>query len=196
MVNNDKSEKQKTNQSNLLELHLQTSEKPLSLGYRFSFMGIIDKTLEQLKLINQATFKDKNPFDELYYDTMMKRTKSKNITNVLAVFNDVTVGALCSHYKEPTKTLYITNIVVLPAWRKLGIGRRLVEKADKIASTFDSCECIKMKINRGDTEAKQFLQHFGFEEEKVEKDSIGFDVDMQATSEDVILVKKVTQATE
>jgi ribosomal protein S18 acetylase RimI-like enzyme len=89
------------------------------------------------------------------------------------VYNDIAVGAVCSKLEEKDTKLNITNIHVLPKYRKLGVGSRLVDKAIEIAKkSGTNCKTVYMHVPMpiADEDLLKLFISNGFSKQEGDKD--------------------------
>mmetsp|Transcript_33611 Transcript_33611/g.86068 ORF Transcript_33611/g.86068 Transcript_33611/m.86068 type:complete len:160 (-) Transcript_33611:371-850(-) len=127
-----------------------------------AFTPLTDKIYEQIKLINSVSLP--THYSQETYDQF--RLAGEKYTRI-ALYNDVTVGALCSRVEG--KKVYIATLAVLPAYRGIGIGHQMLEDVVKNATESDSIDNIELHVQEGDETAINMYKKHGFEvAEKVE----------------------------
>ncbi|KAL0491277.1 N-alpha-acetyltransferase [Acrasis kona] len=154
----DKKDSGKINTSNLLS-HNDKPEAPCKTGFAFRYQGIIEKNIQQLKILNKHIYAASDK--EKFYTEVIN--KGPNFS-YFAVFNDISVGAVCT--KQIGGKIHISLIHVLPAYRKLGVGTRLIEKAAEIAES-NKIKVLTINVPVSDNDIANFITKMGFEKEEV-----------------------------
>ena len=148
---------EKVNQANLLK-HDEKEEAPCKNGYSFRFQGIIDKSVEQLKVLNKHIYPDSDK--EAIYTEVLKRGPT---FNYYGVYNDIAVGAVVTRQED--QKLYIAILHVLPRYRRLGVGSRLLDKALEIAKN-KNLKTVYLHAPAGDEALAAFLANKEFTQEE------------------------------
>ena len=134
-----------------------------------SFGEITPKNVEQLRKLNLAVFPVRYS-DKFYND--LASTPVQNYTH-LGYFSDILVGSICSRV-EPQEgssfKVYIMTIGVLAPYRRLGVGKRLLQKVLEACSQQPDCAEIYLHVQVGNESAVNFYKGFGFEVGEVVKD--------------------------
>lgn len=134
-----------------------------------SFGGVTEKNVEQLRKLNLAVFPVK--YNDKFYSDLS--TNPVQLYTHLGYFSDIMVGAICSRV-EPQDLgafkVYIMTIGVLAPYRRLGMGKQLLEQVLKACSEQADCQEIYLHVQVGNDEAIKFYQGFGFTTGDVVKD--------------------------
>lgn len=119
----------------------------------------------QLKKLNELLFPVN--YSEKVYESVL--TPELRPLCKLALYNDVPVGMVCCRV-EPDGAdthIYIMMLGVLPAYRRLGIARRILEHIIETAAPgkpFDGREItsLYLHVQTGNDAARQLYERFGF----------------------------------
>jgi ribosomal protein S18 acetylase RimI-like enzyme len=156
--------------------------------------GLQLKTLNDPRVIEKLKVMDKYLFPvnytDKYYTALV--TNGFHKFNVLAYFNDMLVGSCtCRREKvegdETAVRLYVMTIGVLEAYRRLGIGAKLMQKVmDAVASeSHEAIADVSLHVQVG-SPAFDFYKSFGFDTiEEVKGYYTNLDVN------DALLLRKV-----
>jgi ribosomal protein S18 acetylase RimI-like enzyme len=151
--------KQGVNTANLLD-HLEDEiEPPKKFGMRFRFQGIIDKNIQQLKLLNKSVFS--TDFDDKYYESVLRWGPD---FNWLAMYNDISVGAICCRIEE--QSLHIKTLAVLRPYRRLGVASKLYEKVSFILKKNPDIKRVYTYVPVNNDAACRFYEKLGFQREE------------------------------
>jgi ribosomal protein S18 acetylase RimI-like enzyme len=134
-----------------------------------SFGELSPKNVDQLRKLNLAVFPVR--YNDKFYNDLS--SNPVQLYTHLAYFSDIMVGAICSRV-EPQEgnafKVYIMTIGVLAPYRRLGIGKRLLQQTLEACSTQPDCQAIYLHVQVGNDEAVKFYRGFGFEVGEVIKD--------------------------
>jgi len=126
-----------------------------------SFGSVTEKNVEQLRKLNLAVFPVR--YNDKFYQDIA--TINATVYTHLGYFSDIMVGAICSRV-EPQEgsafKVYIMTIGVLAPYRRIGIGRRLLQETLKACSEQPDCEEVYLHVQVSNEEAIDFYRHFGF----------------------------------
>ncbi|KAF0981635.1 hypothetical protein FDP41_012292 [Naegleria fowleri] len=153
---------QVNNQANLIDhrsfFSSHENHKKLSENQKLRLMGVIDKNVEQLKILNNYIYPIQ--YRESIYEQILQRGPD---FNMFAIFNDIAVGSFSCRIEQynNTKAIYIMLLGVLPKYRKLGIGKQLMEKIFDIARQNGISTCF-LHVQTGNEGAVQFYEKLGF----------------------------------
>ncbi|KAI7859328.1 acyl-CoA N-acyltransferase [Circinella umbellata] len=130
---------------------------------RIALGDVTCNNVGQLRKLNQVIF-PVNYGDKFYKDVIEAGELAK-----LVYYNDVCVGAVCCRketHGDETQ-LYMMTLGVLEAYRKLGLGGRLLKHILEHASEFSS---INLHVQITNESALNFYKKNGFEVIGTEKD--------------------------
>mmetsp|Transcript_15344 Transcript_15344/g.36825 ORF Transcript_15344/g.36825 Transcript_15344/m.36825 type:complete len:171 (+) Transcript_15344:66-578(+) len=134
-----------------------------------SFGSVTEKNVEQLRKLNLAVFPVR--YNDKFYQDIA--TVNATAYTHLAYFSDIMVGAICSRMEPLDGTafkVYIMTIGVLAPYRRLGIGKRLLQETLAACAEQHECQEVYLHVQVGNDEAVQFYRQFGFEVGEVVKD--------------------------
>ena len=120
----------------------------------------------QLRRLNEAVF------PVLYNDKFYKDIVNAGELARFAFFNDVVVGAVCCRYDvlEGKRALYIMTLATLAPYRRMGIGKMLIDHVFDICDKDETIEVVSLHVQINNTTALDFYSNYGFEQvEVVEK---------------------------
>eukprot|EP01125_Pyxidicula_operculata_P011560 TRINITY_DN3787_c0_g1_i1.p1 TRINITY_DN3787_c0_g1~~TRINITY_DN3787_c0_g1_i1.p1 ORF type:complete len:183 (+),score=28.65 TRINITY_DN3787_c0_g1_i1:70-549(+) len=121
--------------------------------------SLTDKNLKQLKILNSLVFPVQYP-DKFYTSLIANPELSQ-----LAFFNDVFVGAVCCRLEKDSTTnelkIYIMTLGVLAQYRKLGLGRKLLEYVLNLAQK-KGIKQIYLNVQTSNQDAIEFYKKFNF----------------------------------
>eukprot|EP00744_Colponema_vietnamica_P006551 GILI01009502.1.p2 GENE.GILI01009502.1~~GILI01009502.1.p2 ORF type:complete len:170 (+),score=53.35 GILI01009502.1:26-535(+) len=125
-----------------------------------TFGAINEKNVEQLRRLQTVIFPVRYP-DAFY----QKAAQSDERLCKLAYFNDILVGAICCRFEEHAhgRTVYIMTLGVLAPYRRLKIGRRLLESVLEYIQTLADVTDIYLHVQTSNDSALAFYRQFGFE---------------------------------
>ncbi|EFC44525.1 predicted protein [Naegleria gruberi] len=151
-----------TNQANLIDhrsfFSSHSSQKKLGENQKLRLLGIIDKNIEQLKILNNYIYPIK--YRESVYEQILQKGPE---FNQFAIFNDIPVGSFSCRVDscEGNPSIYLMLLGVLPKYRKLGIGRELISKVFEICKKFSIDRC-HLHVQCTNESAIQFYEKIGF----------------------------------
>jgi N-alpha-acetyltransferase 50 len=134
-----------------------------------SFGELTQKNVEQLRKLNLAVFPVKYS-DKFYTDLSSNPVQ---LYTHLAYFTDIMVGAICCRVESQDGAafkVYIMTIGVLAPYRRLGIGKQLLQKVLEACSLQPDCVEIYLHVQVGNDSAVDFYKGFGFEVGSIVKD--------------------------
>ena len=134
-----------------------------------SFGELTPKNVEQLRKLNLAVFPVKYS-DKFYTDLSSNPVQ---LYTHLAYFTDIMVGAICCRVESQDGAafkVYIMTIGVLAPYRRLGIGKQLLQKVLEACSLQPDCVEIYLHVQVGNDSAVDFYKGFGFEVGSIVKD--------------------------
>ena len=134
-----------------------------------SFGELTPKNVEQLRKLNLAVFPVRYS-DKFYSDLAASPVQ---LYTHLGYFSDILVGAICCRVEQQEGAsfkVYIMTIGVLAPYRRLGIGRRLLQKVLESCSAQQDCVEIYLHVQVGNSSAVDFYKGFGFEVGDIIKD--------------------------
>lgn len=126
----------------LEELRLQDSGRKIVGRCDVQLGEITHHNVMQLKRINESVF-------PVYYnDKFYKEVVNAGELAKFAYFNDIVVGAVCCRYDvhEGKKGLYIMTLGTLAPYRKLGIGRLLLNHVMELCRRDSSIEHVFLHV--------------------------------------------------
>jgi len=137
-----------------------------------SFGQVTEKNVEQLRKLNLAVFPVR--YNNKFYTDISSaaNVKGQDFT-FLGYFSDILVGAICSRVEPqelPQFKVYIMTIGVLAPYRRLGIGRQLLEQVLTACDQHADCSAVYLHVQVGNDEAIEFYKQFGFTVGEVIKD--------------------------
>uniref|UniRef100_A0A7S3BM43 N-acetyltransferase domain-containing protein n=1 Tax=Haptolina ericina TaxID=156174 RepID=A0A7S3BM43_9EUKA len=138
-----------------------------------SFGQVTEKNIEQLRKLNLAVFPVR--YSNKFYTDIVASAQKKEEFTCLGFFSDIMVGAICSRV-EPVEDstssfkIYIMTIGVLAPYRRIGIGRKLLEQVLKECDKHPECTAVYLHVQVGNDAAIEFYKTFGFEVGEVVKD--------------------------
>ena len=133
------------------------------------FGTVTEKNVEQLRKLNLAVFPVRYS-DKFYSD--LAANPVQQYTH-LGYFSDVLVGSVCCRIEQQEGAafkVYIMTIGVLAPYRRLGVGKRLLQKVLEACSQQPDCAEIYLHVQVGNDSAVQFYKGFGFEVGEIVKD--------------------------
>ena len=134
-----------------------------------SFGELSPKNVEQLRKLNLAIFPVR--YNDKFYNDLA--SNPVQLYTHLGFFSDIMVGAICCRV-EPQEgsafKVYIMTIGVLAPYRRLGMGKRLLEQTLEACSKQPDCEEVYLHVQVGNDGAVKFYSGFGFEVGDVVKD--------------------------
>ena len=134
-----------------------------------SFGEVTPKNIEQLRKLNLAVFPVR--YNEKFYNDLANNP-IQSYTH-LGYFSDILVGAICSRI-EPQEgssfRVYIMTIGVLAPYRRLGLGRRMLQETLEACAKEENLEEVYLHVQVGNDAALEFYKGFGFEVGEVVKD--------------------------
>lgn len=134
-----------------------------------SFGELTPKNVEQLRKLNLAVFPVRYS-DKFYNDLASNPVQSYTH---LGYFSDILVGSICSRIEQQDGAafkVYIMTIGVLAPYRRLGMGKRLLEKVLESCNSQPDCAEIYLHVQVGNDSAVDFYKGFGFEVGEIVKD--------------------------
>jgi len=134
-----------------------------------SFGELSTKNVEQLRKLNLAVFPVR--YNEKFYNDLA--SNPVQLYTHLGFFSDVLVGAICSRVEQQDDgkfKVYIMTIGVLAPYRRLGIGKRLLQQTLEACSKQSDCEEVYLHVQVGNDEAVSFYKGFDFEVGEIIKD--------------------------
>lgn len=134
-----------------------------------SFGEVGPKNIDQLRKLNLAIFPVR--YNEKFYNDLANNPVQ--LYTHLGFFSDILVGAVCCRQEMLEGSafkIYIMTIGVLAPYRRLGVGKRLLEQTLEACSKQSSCEEIYLHVQVGNEAAIDFYKGFGFEVGPVIKD--------------------------
>ncbi|EGG25259.1 GCN5-related N-acetyltransferase [Cavenderia fasciculata] len=120
---------------------------------------LTDKNIGQLKLLNTSVLPVS--YDDKFYQKIL----AAPFITKLAFYNDVLVGAVSCRVDPPVnagepQTLYIMTFCVLAAYRKLGIGKKLLEFVETTCAKNNYCKVtLHVQVN---SDAIDFYKKYDF----------------------------------
>ena len=119
--------------------------------------------LEQLKIMNISSLPVR--YTDKFYRDLVENTPKEYLK--FAFWNGFAVGAVCSrietHEKKGFNKLYIMTISILPAYRRRGIGRTLLNHILDAAMKDDRILDVYLHVQTSNDDAKEFYIANGFE---------------------------------
>ena len=110
-----------------------------------SFGGVTDKNVDQLRKLNLAVFPVK--YNDKFYTDLS--TNPVQLYTHLGYFSDIMVGAICCRV-EPLDgaafRVYVMTIGVLAPYRRLGLGKLLLQETLKACSEQADCHEITLHV--------------------------------------------------
>ena len=134
-----------------------------------SFGPVTEKNVEQVKKLNLAVFPVR--YNDKFYADLWKPPIQEYTQ--LGYFSDILVGAICARVEPAegsTFKVYIMTIGVLAPYRRLGIGKQLLEELMKTCTSQENCVEVYLHVQVNNQEAIDFYQKFGFSVGEVMKD--------------------------
>ncbi|GAM25386.1 hypothetical protein SAMD00019534_085610, partial [Acytostelium subglobosum LB1] len=132
-----------------------TSTSPFS-SY-IALGDLTEKNMGQLRLLNTSTFP--LTYDDKFYSNLLL----PNTITKLAYFNDIVVGAVSCRIDTPkgeSPCLYIMTFGVLAKYRKLGIGKRLLDFVEEQCQQHNYSKItLHVQVN---SEAIEFYTKHGY----------------------------------
>ena len=128
-----------------------------------SFGPITPDNVGQLRKILAVTLPVR--YQDKFYDAIVRT--HEDITKY-AVWNGFTVGAICCRVEthgegaDKTSKLYIMAIGVLPAYRRRGIGSKLLQSVLDGVDQFPEVSEIYLHVQTSNALAMDFYKLFGF----------------------------------
>ena len=86
--------------------------------------------------------------------------------------SDFAVGCIC--FTTSSDTLHVNAVAVLPAYRGLGLGSRMLEWAEARAKS-DGLKHMRLHVLASSHEAKAFFESKGYAVKEISKDDTGND---------------------
>eukprot|EP01098_Paradermamoeba_levis_P006439 TRINITY_DN266_c0_g1_i1.p1 TRINITY_DN266_c0_g1~~TRINITY_DN266_c0_g1_i1.p1 ORF type:complete len:166 (-),score=41.92 TRINITY_DN266_c0_g1_i1:34-531(-) len=132
-------------------------------GEAVVFGEVNEKNLGQLKLLNTAIFPVKY-YDKFYKDLLLSEEMTR-----LAYYNDVLVGAVCCRLEPRSEVagskakLYIMTLGVLSPYRRLGIGKKMLEYVLGLCEKRPEVDEIYLHVQTSNEDAINFYKKFSFE---------------------------------
>eukprot|EP01130_Rhizamoeba_saxonica_P001568 TRINITY_DN11419_c0_g2_i1.p1 TRINITY_DN11419_c0_g2~~TRINITY_DN11419_c0_g2_i1.p1 ORF type:complete len:178 (-),score=31.51 TRINITY_DN11419_c0_g2_i1:22-501(-) len=119
------------------------------------------RNIEQLKILNKICLPVRYP--ESFYQKVTHRYKKEH--SRYAFFNDILVGAVSFRVdvEDDTEKIYLMTICVLPPYRRLGIGKILLEYVLDYMSNNKNISEAYLNVQINNDAAIGFYHNFGFQ---------------------------------
>lgn len=149
------------NQSNLIDhrsfFTSHASQKKIG-EHKLRFVGVIDKNIEQLRILNNTVYPIK--YKEKVYEQVLKRGPE---FSSFAIFNDIAVGSYSCRIEKHNgqDSVYVMLLGVLPRYRKLGIGKQLMDQVFEVAKKHHVTKC-HLHVQDTNEAAIKFYESLGF----------------------------------
>ncbi|KAJ4460878.1 putative acetyltransferase; GNAT family protein [Paratrimastix pyriformis] len=137
----------------VVERHHPVPELKVNYG-----VHVTEKNIEQLRKLNIACFPVR--YGEQFYRDVVKRDPKLTI---LAYYADNLIGAIGCRVEE--NKLYIMTLCVLKPYRRMHIGRILLEKMLEVAAADESLTEMYLNVQTSNECAMAFYSQFGFEKD-------------------------------
>uniref|UniRef100_A0A7S3PRE8 N-acetyltransferase domain-containing protein n=1 Tax=Aplanochytrium stocchinoi TaxID=215587 RepID=A0A7S3PRE8_9STRA len=123
------------------------------------FGPIHPNNIGQLRRLNETILPIE--YEEKFYNGIVKAPQD---LVKLAHYKDLTVGSICCRLetKEDGEMMYIMTLGVLPKYRGMGIGTKLVEYITECAKTVYHCKGVRLHVWVTNTKAMDFYKKLGF----------------------------------
>ena len=125
-----------------------------------SFGPVTKDNVEQLRKILTVTLPVR--YHEKFFTDIVRT--HEDITK-FAVWNGFAVGAICCRIEThgDISKLYIMTLSVLPAYRRRGIGSKLLQSVLDSIPQFPEVSVVYLHVQTSNTLATDFYNKFGFE---------------------------------
>ena len=138
-----------------------TSKMPDNLDVQLGDVTIAN--LEQLKILNISSLPVR--YSDKFYNDLVINSPKEFLK--FAFFNGFAVGAVCSriepHENPGFSKLYIMTISILPAYRRRGIGQKLLNHVLNAASKNSNIIEAYLHVQTSNSDAEEFYIAHGFE---------------------------------
>ncbi|OXA63684.1 N-alpha-acetyltransferase 50 [Folsomia candida] len=127
-------------------------------GGRTALGEVTTHNIKQLKKLNSVVF-PVSYNDKFYKDVLQAGELAR-----LAYYNDVVVGGVCCRIdlSEGQRRLYIMTLGCLAPYRRLGIGRLMLDHVLQYVEKDGSFDSIFLHVQVNNESAISFYQKFGF----------------------------------
>eukprot|EP00730_Choanoeca_flexa_P013318 TRINITY_DN5188_c0_g1_i1.p1 TRINITY_DN5188_c0_g1~~TRINITY_DN5188_c0_g1_i1.p1 ORF type:complete len:163 (+),score=34.41 TRINITY_DN5188_c0_g1_i1:2-490(+) len=126
---------------------------------RMALGELTPHNVKQLQLINDISF----PVS--YSESFYKKAVAAGEFSKLAYYDDIVVGGVCCR-KDTTddgSKLYIMTLGCLAAYRRLGLGKLMLDHVLKLAQDDKTVVAVQLHVQIDNDDAIAFYKRFGFE---------------------------------
>lgn len=148
----------------LLKCNIYPTKKPSKSTYNIDLGELTHHNVKQLKVINQTIFPVS--YNDKFYKDLLEM---KDLVR-LAYFNDIVVGGVCCRIDSvplsgdsAMKKIYIMTLGCLAPYRRLGVGKVMLEHVLSIARRESNIESVYLHVQVNNDDALAFYRQNGFE---------------------------------
>lgn len=123
------------------------------------FFNDVEITLAAFDNISDIAAIEKLSFSTPWSENAIEESMNESTSFYIAILNDIVVGYI--GISKVAGEGYVTNIAVLPQYRRLGIGKKILEYV--IDNSKDELEFISLEVRVSNNAAISLYESFGFE---------------------------------